>query len=365
MRLRILTEPQQGASYATIRRVAQAAEGLGFDAFFRSDHYLRMGAVPGEPGPSNSSSYSHFLHMGGVPAGPGPSDAWATLAGLAVETATIRLGTLVTSVTFRSPGPLAIAVAGIDEMSGGRVEFGLGAGWFEAEHAAYGIPFPPVRERFDRLEEQLAIITGLWDTPTGGKFSYEGTYYLVTDSPGLPKPVQRPHPPVIIGGHGPRRTPALAARYADEFNVGFSPLGDVAAQFGRVRQACAAVGRDPAAMVYSTAQVVCCGKDEATLARRAAAIGIGREVADLRANGIAGSPAEITDRIAAFAAAGAQTLYLQILDLGDLDHLADIAAVLPQLLAATRPGGDPGPGTAERCGFAGLAAAAAGNSSAT
>ena len=248
-----------------------------------------------------------------------------------METSGIRLGTLVTSATFRHPGPLAIAVAGIDEMSGGRIEFGLGAGWFEAEHVAYGIPFPPVKERFDRLEEQLAIITGLWETPKGGTFTYEGTYYQVTDSPGLPKPVQRPRPPVIIGGHGLRRTPALAAKYADEFNVGFSPLGEVAAQFGRVSQACVAAGRDPAALVYSTAQVVCCGKDEATLARRAAAIGIGREVAELRANGIAGSPAEIVERIATFAAAGAQTLYLQLLDLGDLDHLADIAEVLPQL----------------------------------
>jgi len=331
VRLRILTEPQQGASYGTLRRVAQAVEDLGFDAFFRSDHYLRMGAVSGEPGPSDSWAYSHFLHMGGVPGGPGPSDSWATLAGLAVETSGIRLGTLVTSATFRHPGPLAIAVAGIDEMSGGRIEFGLGAGWFEAEHVAYGIPFPPVKERFDRLEEQLAIITGLWETPKGGTFTYEGTYYQVTDSPGLPKPVQRPRPPVIIGGHGLRRTPALAAKYADEFNVGFSPLGEVAAQFGRVSQACVAAGRDPAALVYSTAQVVCCGKDEATLARRAAAIGIGREVAELRANGIAGSPAEIVERIATFAAAGAQTLYLQLLDLGDLDHLADIAEVLPQL----------------------------------
>jgi F420-dependent oxidoreductase-like protein len=309
MRLRIFTEPQQGASYATLRRVAKATEELGFDAFFRSDHYMKMGAVSGEPG---------------------PSDAWATLAGLAVETSRIRLGTLVTSATFRYPGPLAIAVSGIDEMSGGRVELGLGAGWYGGEHAAYGIPFPPTKERFDRLEEQLAIITGLWETPAGGKFSYEGSYYQVTDSPALPKPVQRPRPPVIVGGHGPRRTPALAARYADEFNIAFSGSGEVAAQFGRVREACAAVGRDAGSLAYSTAQVVCCGKDEATVSRRAAAIG--RDVADLRANGLAGSPAEVVDKIGTFAEAGAQTLYLQILDLSDLDHLADLAAqVLSQV----------------------------------
>ena len=309
MRLRIFTEPQQGASYATLRRVAKATEELGFDAFFRSDHYLRMGPGPGEPG---------------------PSDAWATLAGLAVETSRIRLGTLVTSATFRYPGPLAVTVAGIDEMSGGRVEFGLGAGWFAAEHAAYGIPFPSTSERFDRLAEQLAIITGLWETPAEQTFSYQGAYYEVADSPGLPKPAQRPHPPVIVGGHGPRRTPALAARYADEFNMPFSAAGETAAQYGRVRDACAEAGRDPGSLVYSAAQVVCCAKDEATLARRAAAIG--RDPAELRGSGLAGSPAEVVDKIGAFAQAGAATLYLQVLDLDDLDHLADIAAlVLPQV----------------------------------
>ncbi len=309
MRLRIFTEPQQGASYATLRRVATTAEEFGFDAFFRSDHYLKMGDVSGDPG---------------------PTDAWATLAALAVETKTIRLGTLVTSATFRYPGPLAITVAQVDEMSGGRVELGLGAGWFDAEHKAYGIPFPATKERFDRLEEQLAIITGLWQTPVAEKFSHVGAYYQVTDSPGLPKPVQHPRPPVIVGGHGPRRTPALAATYADEFNIAFSSAPQAAAQFARVREACAAIGRDPAALAYSAAQVVCCGKDEAEVGRRAAALG--REVSELRVNGLTGSPAEIVDKLGTFAEAGAQSMYLQILDLADLDHLALIAAeVLPQL----------------------------------
>ena len=309
MRLRIFTEPQQGASYGTLRRVAKAAEDLGFDAFFRSDHYLRMGGGSGEPG---------------------PTDAWATLAALAVETSTIRLGTLVTAATFRLPGPLAITVAQVDEMSGGRVEFGLGAGWYDGEHRAYGIPFPPLKERFDRFEEQLAIITGLWSTPVGQTFSYDGAYYSLTDSPALPKPVQRPKIPVIIGGGGARRTPALAARYADEFNAAFVPASDVAAAFGRVRDACAAEGRDPASMVLSTAQVVCCGKDEAELARRAAAIG--RDLSDLRENGLAGSPSEIVDKLGAFADAGATTAYLQVLDLADLDHLDLLASeVLPQV----------------------------------
>jgi F420-dependent oxidoreductase-like protein len=309
MRLRIFTEPQQGASYATLRRVATATEDLGFDAFFRSDHYLKMGDVSGEPG---------------------PTDSWATLAALAVETKRIKLGTLVTAATFRLPGPLAITVAQVDEMSGGRVEFGLGAGWFDAEHAAYGIPFPALRERFDRFEEQLAIITGLWSTPAGQTFSYDGTYYQLTDSPALPKPVQRTKVPVIIGGGGPRRTPALAANYADEFNAAFRSPADAEAAFGRVRDACSEAGRDPASIAFSAAQLVCCGSDEAELARRAASIG--RELPELRENGLTGSPSEVVDKIGAFAQAGATTVYLQILDLADLDHLELLASeVLPHV----------------------------------
>jgi F420-dependent oxidoreductase-like protein len=289
--------------------VAVAAEDLGFDAFFRSDHFLKMGSVSGQPG---------------------PTDAWATLAGLAAETSRIRLGTLVTCATFRLPGPLAVTVAQVDEMSGGRVEFGLGAGWFEGEHRAYGVPFPPLRERFDRFAEQLAIITGLWETPDGEKFSYDGTYYHVTDSPALPKPAQRPRPPVIIGGGGPRRTPALAARYADEFNAAFVSAGNTAALYGRVREACQAAGRDPSSMIFSAAQIVCCGKDEPELSRRAAAIG--RELSELRQNGLAGTPSEIVDKIGKFAEAGASTLYLQVLDLDDIGHLEQIAAeVMPQM----------------------------------
>jgi F420-dependent oxidoreductase-like protein len=308
MRLRIFTEPQQGASYATLRRVAIAAEDLGFDAFFRSDHFLKMGSVSGQPG---------------------PTDAWATLAGLAAETSRIRLGTLMTCATFRLPGPLAVTVAQVDEMSGGRVEFGFGAGWFEGEHRAYGVPFPPLRERFDRFAEQLAIITGLWETPDGEKFSFDGTYYKVADSPALPKPAQRPRPPVIMGGGGPRRTPALAARYADEFNAAFVSAANAAALFGRVGEACQAAGRDPSSMSFSAAQIICCGKDEPELLRRAAAIG--RELPELRQNGLAGTPSEIVDKIGKFADAGASTLYLQVLDLDDIGHLEQIAAeVMPQ-----------------------------------
>ena len=308
MELRIFVEPQQGATYDDQLAVARRAEELGFGAFFRSDHYLAMG----------------------VDGRPGPTDSWVTLAGLARETTTIRLGTMVTSATFRYPGPLAIAVAQVDHMSGGRVELGLGAGWYAAEHAAYAIPFPPTGERFDRLEDQLAILTGLWTTPDGETFSYDGAVHSVVDSPGLPKPVQRPHPPIIIGGHGPRRTPALAARHASEFNIGFSDEETSGQQFERVRVACEEAGREPADLVYSVAQVVCCGDDDEVLGRRADAIG--RELDQLRADGLAGSPQEVVDKIGRFAELGAQRVYLQVLDLHDLDHLDLIAAeVMPHL----------------------------------
>ena len=308
MELRIFTEPQEGADYATLLSVAQATERLGFDAFFRSDHYLTM---------SGSGL-------------PGPTDAWITLAGLARETSRIRLGTLVTPVTFRRPGPLAITVAQVDQMSGGRAELGLGTGWFDAEHTAYGIPFPPVGERFARLEEQLEIIIGLWETPAGETFSFDGTYYTLSGSPALPKPAQRPRPPVLVGGDGPTRTPRLAARFADEYNVPFATLEATVAAFGRVREACRAAGRDPGSLRYSAAQTVCCGRDEAVVARRAQAIG--EPVDDLRHGGLAGSPAEIVDKLGRFAEAGATRAYLQVLDLHDLDHLELIAAdVMPQV----------------------------------
>jgi F420-dependent oxidoreductase-like protein len=307
MELRIFTEPQQGADYPTLLRVAKATEDLGFDAFFRSDHYLKMGSVSGLPG---------------------PTDAWTTLAGLAVQTERIRLGTLVSPVTFRHPGPLAVTVAQVDQMSGGRVELGLGTGWFDTEHTAYGIPFPPLTDRFSILEEQLAVITGLWKAPDDKPFSFDGTHYTLADSPALPKPAQRPGPPVIIGGSGPRRTPRLAAAYADEYNAAFEDVAGTHAAFERVRAAVETAGRPASSMIYSAAQVVCCGRDDAELERRAAAID--REPAELRRNGLAGTPAEIVEKIGLFAEIGVERMYLQVLDLDDIEHLELIAAgVLP------------------------------------
>jgi F420-dependent oxidoreductase-like protein len=307
MRVRVFVEPQQGATYGDLLRVAQTAEELGFDGFFRSDHYLTMGGD-------------------GL---PGPTDAWITLAGIARETERVRIGTLLSSATFRLPGPLAISVAEVDDMSGGRVELGLGAGWFDDEHRAYGIPFPPTKERFERLEEQLEIVTGLWATPLGQTFSFTGRHFTLADSPALPKPRQSP-PPVIVGGGGRVRTPRLAARFASEFNAPFLSVDDAASQYGRVRAACAEAGRDASSLHLSAAVVVCCGRTEEELARRATAIG--REVDELRRNGAAGSPAEVVARCRAYGEVGAGTIYLQVLDLSDLDHLRLLAAeVVPAL----------------------------------
>jgi F420-dependent oxidoreductase-like protein len=246
-----------------------------------------------------------------------------------VQTERVRLGTMVTSATFRHPGVLAISVAQVDQMSGGRVELGIGAGWFQAEHEAYAIPFPPVKERFDRLEEQLEILTGLWTTDGG--FSHRGTHYTVTDSPGLPKPAQRPHPPIIIGGKGPRRTPALAARFGNEINVPFSSATDVAAMYARVAEACAAIGRVDD-LVRSTAVTVTCGRTGAEARTRMATDGVSDE--DLGNGSVAGTPEQVVDGLGAYLDAGATRLFLQMRDLRDLDHIELIAAeVAPRLPA--------------------------------
>jgi F420-dependent oxidoreductase-like protein len=309
MDFRVFVEPQQGASYADQLAVAQTAEELGYAAFFRSDHFQAMSGD-------------------GL---PGPTDSWVTLGAIARETSRIRLGTLVTSATFRYPGPLAIAVAQVDEMSGGRVDFGLGSGWFEKEHDAYGIPFPPLGERFDRLTEQLAIITGLWTTRPGETFDYTGKHYSISGSPALPKPLQSPHPPIVIGGAGAKRTPALAAAYAAEFNVPFAPIDVVRTQFQRVAAAVEAANRPADSMVYSCAFVLCAGRDDAEVARRAAAIG--RDVEELRSNSpLVGTPAEIVDKLGAWTDLGVQRVYAQTLDLSDLAHLELFAAeVMSQL----------------------------------
>ncbi len=302
MELRIFCEPQQGATYNDILALARTAEDGGFGGFFRSDHYLKMGEVSGLPG---------------------PTDAWITLAGLARDTDRIRLGTLLTAATFRHPGPLAIAVAEVNAMSGGRVELGLGAGWYQEEHDAYGIPYPALGERFERLEEQLAIITGLWATQVGATFDFPGVHYSLSNCPALPKPVQTPRPPIIIGGHGRKTTPRIAAAFADEFNVPFASYDACKSLYDVVDDACAAIGRDPSSIIRSAALVVCCGQNEAEIARRAS--NIGREVPELSENGLAGTPAQVIDKILHYGELGVSRMYLQVLDMEDLDHVRLIA----------------------------------------
>jgi len=308
MQLHVFSEAQEGATYEDLLRVARAAESLGFAGFFRSDHYLGI--------------------MGD--GRPGPTDAWVTLAGLARETNHIRLGTLVSPATFRLPGPLAVMVAEVDAMSGGRVELGLGSGWYASEHRAYGIPFPDLRTRFDMLSEQLEIIDGLWRTPVGERFSFRGAHYQLTDSPALPKPVQSPRPPIILGGLGRKRSARLVARFANEFNVAWSPLADTSEIFTRLKANLADTDRDPASLAYSAGQIICVGKDEADVRRRAAVLR--QDAGTLRTSGLAGTPAEVVDKIGQLANLGVSRIYLQFLDLTDISQLELIAAeVLPQL----------------------------------
>ena len=306
MHVGVMIAPQQGASYADQLRAAQATEAGGFSDFVRSDHYLAFDTT-------------------GL---PGPTDSWITLAGLARETQRVRLGTMVSAATFRLPGPLAISVAQVDAMSGGRITLALGAGWAEQEHHAYGIPFPSPRERFERLEEQLELITGMWRTPVGETFSFTGTHYQLVDCPALPKPVQEPHPPVIVGGSGPRRTPNLAARFADEFNLPpFNPPAATAEAFARVRAACEDVGRDPATLELSVTLTTVCGADRAEVERRGAVSPAQFEAADL-----VGTPEQVVEQLAAYSEVGADRAYLRVLDLRDVDQIELLgAAVLPNL----------------------------------
>ncbi len=313
MQVCIFTEPHRGATFADQLRFARHVEERGFDGFFRADHYQAMGDDDGYPG---------------------PTDAWVTLGAIAQATSRIRLGTLVSSATFRLPGPMAIIAAQVDDMSGGRVELGLGAGWYEREHTSYGIPFPPLRERFDLLTEQIEIISGLWTTPVGERFSYHGKHYQLTNAPALPKPVHPTGPPFIIGGRGTRRTPELAARYATEFNAAFQSVEEAQQTFQRVREAAERVGRAAtgrAPLSLSIGAVVACGRSDAE-ARRRAEVLYETNSALPSEDPVIGSPGQLVERSGQFAAIGADRTYLRLTDLSDLDHLDLIAdEVLPQL----------------------------------
>jgi F420-dependent oxidoreductase-like protein len=295
MRLRILLEPYHGATYAQILALARAAEDGGFDAFFRSDHYLGIDA--------DDTTYQ-------------PTDSWTTLAGLAVQTDQVRLGTLVNASTFRLPGQLAVEVATVSQMSGGRAELGIGAAWYEREHRYFGIPFPPLGERFDRLEEQLAILTGLWDTKPGERFSFDGKHYQLTDCASIPRPVARPK--IIVGGAGAKRTPTLAAKYADEFN---GALGlDLRARYANFKRICEdVVGRDPAQVRLSATLPVCIGSSPADLERRKESLG--EPGARLLAAGVTGYADDVIAVIEDLAGQGADTVYFHVYGPSDVAHI--------------------------------------------
>jgi F420-dependent oxidoreductase-like protein len=313
----VFLEGQEGGTYEQILADARWGEELGFGGFFRSDHWLPIMSAPTTDA----------------------TDAWATLAGLARETARIRLGTMVSPVTFRHPSEYAKIVATVDQMSGGRVEAGFGTGWNEAEHAAYGVPFPPLGERFDRLEEALEVCTRLWGE---AEAAFEGRHYRLERAPGAPKPAQRPRPSIIVGGKGPKRTPELAARFADEFNSFGGDAAEWGARREQVVRACERLGRDPTSLRCSWAGPTVVGTDERDLRRRAE-----RRMAHTRASGdagawiaeqqerglLVGTVDQVAERIRALRGAGCSRWYLQTVPLGDHEMLELIARELAPLAA--------------------------------
>ena len=306
MRFALMSEPQQGLSYVEILALVRAAEKAGFESYFRSDHYASFPGASGLP----------------------TTDAWTTLAGVARETTRIGLGVLVAPVTFRLPGSLVKAVTTVDEMSGGRVELGLGAGWNELEHAQHGLPFPDQRERFDMLEEQLAIVHGLWTEPDG--WSYDGAHWQVRDARFWPKPVARAgrrHPNIILGGQGGPRLASLVARYADEINISSVGPAEAAQGHDRVREACRAIGRNPAEVTYSAMTGTLIGRDEAEVRGRmddlmrmfGSAGNVDEWLAERRPRWIIGTPDQARQRVKEFEAAGVERLMLQVFLPRDLE----------------------------------------------
>jgi F420-dependent oxidoreductase-like protein len=307
VKLRVLMEPRHGATYDRILAMAQTTEEAGFDGFFRGDHYLGIDAADPE-----------YL----------PTDSWTTLAGLARETSRVKLGTLVTAGTFRNPAVVAVSAATVDQMSGGRICLGIGTGWYEREHQAFGIPFPPIGKRFDRLNEEMQIILGLWTTPPGETFSFEGRFWQLDRCANFPALVQRPRPEIIIGGTGPRRTPLMAARYADEFNSGGGKGSRE--RFENARRICEEIGRDPATLRMSATYQIICGATREEAEERLERLG--PPGARMLANGVVGTPPELVGALQELAEAGAETVYLHIFDIDDLDHLRLIGAeVVPQV----------------------------------
>lgn len=311
MRYAIMIEPQQGMGYDDIRAVALAAERAGIETFFRSDHYSSFPA-----------------------AGLATTDAWATTAGLARDTSTIKLGVLVSPAIFRLPGPLAKTVATVHEMSGGRVEVGLGAGWHEGEARQFGIPFPPMGERLDMLEEQVTILRGLWSEPAG--WSFEGKHYQIEDALFAPRPDDGGRPPIhlIMGGDGKPRSCRVAAEHADEYNVVFATPERVSAAYDGIRRACDTRGRDADEIVRSALCGVLVGSDEADYRKRQqrqddvlgdGAVGV-EPKEDRDGRWLLGTPDQALERVAALEAAGVQRIVLHDYLPDDLDMIELIGA---------------------------------------
>jgi F420-dependent oxidoreductase-like protein len=312
MRYALMIEPQQGCSYADQLAIALRAEAAGFETLFRSDHY---DSFPGELGHPST-------------------DAWTVLAGLARETTRIQLGVLVSPVTFRHPGTLAKIIVTVDEMSGGRVVVGLGAGWNEGEHAHHGLEFPTIEVRAEMLEEQLAILRGLWQEPDG--WSFAGRHYTVPGSLFRPRPVQRPAPQVIVGGEGSPRSMRIAVRYADEYNLSSSTPERAAERFAKLDETARAAGRDPSSLVHSAMVGVLVGRDAGELERRSAALleQLGQADADAtwfetrKPRWILGTPHEARATAERFAAVGVERLVLQDFLPWDLEMIDLLGEVL-------------------------------------
>jgi F420-dependent oxidoreductase-like protein len=322
VRFALMIEPQQGLTYAEQLAIVRRAESAGFESFFRSDHYQSFPGPEGEP----------------------TTDAWAVLAGLARETSRITLGTLVSPVTFRPVGNLAKVVTTVDEMSGGRVEFGLGAGWNEPEHRQLGLPFPDIGERADILEEQLAVLRGLWGEPDG--WSFEGRHVTLEDAAFHPKPIARPgrptsaagltRPRILTGSGGSPRAYRIAARYADEFNLSSASPAQAATKFGELTAACEGIGRDPATIARSVMAGVLIGRDEADVSARKAALleAFGAESGgddwfDAREpRWVLGTPDQARAMVERFEAAGAERIMLQDFVPRDLDMVDLMAEAL-------------------------------------
>jgi F420-dependent oxidoreductase-like protein len=320
MELCLMVEGQEGVTWSQWVALARTCEAHGVPKLFRSDHYLNLAGV----------------------ADRGSLDAWGTVCALAAVTSTLRLGTLVSPATFRHPSELAKLATTADRISDGRIELGLGAGWHDREHAAYGFPYPPLGARMDVLEEQLQVVIGNWTGTEAHPFSFTGQHYSLSELNAEPKPVQLPHPPIVIGGSGGRRSCRLAARYANEYNTVSPTPEEVVERRGRLAEACEAEGRPM--LPFSVMTCVLAGADEAELSERVGRLErqMGAEAGSIRRNPhhgwIIGTIPEVAEQLRALAEAGVERVFCQHFLHDDLDGVALIGERLAPLVGtAERP----------------------------